>query len=365
MGLARELAVTRCAELTRAYRSLVWVSPGFRRRRGGRRGQRVLGEVCVVLVVRRKRVIPAGSRDCLPRWLLVYAERGGVRLPFALPTDVQEAADYRAAVAHADNGVWLQRSGLPAAHGSFAALVRLQHAGGSAICALSAQHVLTPYAEARRLRVVGGLPVMPLDAAGRPLQAPAMATTMDVGGLLRGDERADWPSFDVQLAELDGVGGAELRRRTPLRRLNAAQPWMPSLDALLAHDRRSWFHLLTPDNHKKHPGRGAVRMTLSTLPPQSFGVPYELDDGTAVRPHLVFHEELLAFIAVDAAVPWPGDSGCPIVARQPDGSVTLAAMHIAGDPERGLSWAIPAWRLLNLAHWAQFPAGAQIDLIEP
>jgi hypothetical protein len=215
------------------------------------------------------------------------------------------------------------------------------------------------------LRVVDGLKVMPLDAAGKTASAPTLATTLDIGGLVRDDERADRPSFDVQLAQLSDSGAAELRQRTPLRRLHPAKPWMRSPADLLDHDRTGWFHLLTPDNHPTHPGRGAVRMTLSAMPPDAFAVPYKLAVGTQAIPRLVFHEELLAFTAVDGEVPWPGDSGSPIVARHADGTMTLAAMHIGGDPERGLSWAIPAWRLFNLKHWAQFPAGARIEPIDP
>jgi hypothetical protein len=365
VALGRELALTRGAELTRAYRSLVWVSPGFRRRRGGKRGQRVLGEVCVVFVVRRKRDLAPTSREHLPRWLLAFAERDGARRPFALPTDVQEAADYRGAVAHADSGVWLQRDGWPRANGSFAALVRLHHHGGAATCLLSAQHVLTPFPDGRRLRVVGDLPVLPLDPAGAEAAVPILGVTLPVGGLLRADERPDRPSFDVQLAELSAGGEADVRARTPLRRLHPTRPWARSMAELLDYDRRGWFHLLTPDNHRRKPGRGAVRMTLSTLPAQAFGVPYLMGVGAQARSRVVFHEELLAFAAMDEAVPWPGDSGSPLVVRHADGTSTLVAMHIGGDPARRLSWAIPAWRLFNLDLWGEFPAGARIEPIEP
>lgn len=360
--LAREITLTRGPELTLAFRSLVWVLPGFRTRRGAR-GRRVTSELCIVFVVRRKRPLAAGAPQHLPRWLVTFAEHAGVRKPFALPTDVQEATDYHQARAHGDSGVWVQRPGWIAKPGHFAALVALDSGGTRRTCLLSAQHVFSPFADGDALRVEGGLDVQPLDAAGAPAAAARLAVGLAAGGLLRGDERPDRPSFDVQLAEVDAAALARVRAIVPLRRLAPGQPWLRTLAELLKADQDGWFHLLTPDNHPGAPGRGALRMTLLSLPTAPVSFAYDLRSGGQAVERQVYHAELLAFSAVDAGKPLPGDSGSPIVVRHADGTMTLAAMHIGGDGQ-GLSWAIPAWQLFDLARWAQHPAGASVRPID-
>lgn len=356
--LARELAIARGPELTRNYRSLVWVMPGFRTRRGAR-GQRTLKELCVVFVVRRKRELSSQATQCLPAWLLTFAEHDGVRKPFALPTDVQEASDYRAAQAHGDSGVWVQRPGWATRPGHFVSFIALDAGGARQICLLSAQHVFSPFADGDALQVQGGLNVMPLDAQGGKAGAPRLALSVAAGGVLRADQRPDRPSFDVQLAAVDPAGMALLRQHAPLKKFNAQLPWLRSPSELLQANQHGPFHLLTPDNHGTQPHRGALPMALLSLPTSPVGFEYELQSGGQLTRRQVFHAELIAFKATGVAKPLGGDSGSPIVVRHSDGSMTLAAMHIGGDGQ-GLSWAIPAWRLLDLRQWLQFPAGASI-----
>jgi hypothetical protein len=131
--LAREVVLTRSRELTLAYRSLVCVMPGFRRRRSPK-GERVSSELCIVFVVRRKRELDPASPQHLPRWLVTFADRHGTRQPFALPTDVQDAGLHHRVVAHGDSAVWVARPTWPAANGSFTALVTLSHEIGRASC---------------------------------------------------------------------------------------------------------------------------------------------------------------------------------------------------------------------------------------
>jgi hypothetical protein len=361
-ALAREIALARGAELTLAYRNLVLVLPGFRKKlRAGR--SRVTGEVCVVFVVRRKGGVEAGHPQHLPAWLITFADRNGVRRPYALPTDVQDAADYHGATAHSDSAVWVKNGDWPLVDGSFACLVRLCAAGAEQTCVMSAQHVLTPFADGDSLQVAGGLPLLPRDAQGNKASSPRLGVSLPYGGVLRGDERPDRPSFDVQLAALDDAAGAAVRLRAALRRLNAAQPWVHGTAELLALDKGGWFHLLTPDNHGSAPGRGAVRLTLGAMPPSAVGIEYKLAGDPKAVTRMVFHAELLRFDAVDSKVPVSGDSGSPIVVRREDGSMTLVAMHIGGDGQ-GLSWAIPAWRLFDLGNWWQFPAGARVEPVD-
>jgi hypothetical protein len=254
--------------------------------------------------------------------------------------------------------VWVKNGEWPPASGSFTCLVSLRHANGEQTCMMSAQHVLTPFADGDSLQLGAGLTVLPLATGGRRAASPLLAVSLPFGGVLRGDERPDRPSFDVQLAALEGDGG-EVRRRTALQRLDDAQPWVRTMDELLALDRDGWFHLLTPDNHETQPGRGALRMTLSAMPTTPVPIPYALAGDPKAQSRMIYHAELLRFDAMDSKLPIPGDSGSPIVVRRDDGSMTLVAMHIGGDGF-GLSWAIPAWRLFDLANWSEFPDAAQV-----
>ena len=360
--LAREVALTRGQELTLAYRNLVSVIPGFRKKQGARRA-RITSELCVVFVVRQKGNVADDHPQCLPRWLVTFADHEGVRKPFALPTDVQCAEDFRLARAHSASAVWVKNGDWPPASGNFACLVSLRHPGGTQTCMLSAQHVLTPFADGDALQVASGQAVLPVDDSGARASAPGLAHSLPFGGLLRGDQRPDRHSFDVQLAALDGDGSAA-RQRVALRRLHATQPWVRTMAELQQLNRDEWFYLLTPDNHQVLPNRGALRMTLSAMPVLPVPIPYALAGDSRAQNKMIYHAELLRFDAMDSKLPVPGDSGSPIVVRRDDGSMTLVAMHIGGDG-LGLSWAIPAWRLFDLNNWSQYPAGAQVAPVSP
>ena len=363
-ALAREIALTRGRELTLAHRSLVWMMPGFRTRQGAR-GARVTSELCIVFVVRRKRTLDPRSPEHLPRSLITYAEHGGRRQPFAIPTDVQDVSAYHRAFAQADGAVWTDRSGWVAEPGHFAAMINLRQADSQQRCILGAQHVFTPFADGSSMRVEGSLTVRPLDAFGRLAQLPRLAVSLPVGGLLRDDERPDRPSFDVQLASVPPEAEAEVRSRTPLRGISQTDPWVRSMAQVLHLDAIGWFYMITPDNHSRAPRRGLIRLTLGSMPPQPFPIAYKFRSGGQVVVKDVYHEELLCLRATNKhRPPLRGDSGSPIVARRDDGSFSLVAMHIAGD-EEGLSWAIPAWLLFDMGHWEQYPEGAEIELIEP
>ncbi|MGS0755720.1 hypothetical protein ACVBEH_14210 [Roseateles sp. GG27B] len=72
--LANELAQTRGPELTRAYRSVVMVSAGFKKTQHQGTHRLTLAP-CVVFIVRRKwtaEQTDASHAQHLPRWLVVY-----------------------------------------------------------------------------------------------------------------------------------------------------------------------------------------------------------------------------------------------------------------------------------------------------
>lgn len=351
--LAHELTLARSGELTQAYRNLVWLTPGFRRRNLA--GQvRLTREVCVVLVVRRKRTMEASHPQHLPRWLITYADLGGVRQPFALRTDVQEAARYHRARAHADCGVWLRKPGWGPTYGHLTCLVRLRSDAGIQICALSAQHVLSPYADGSAVAVPSGLAVWPLDAQGARATAPSLAASLPYGGRLRDDERWDRPSFDVQLAKLAAGQAAAVRAHIAFRNINPGRPWIRSRTEL--SQAAGTLQLLPPQ-------RDPLRLILASMPAAAHGISYTFSGTAGGVPHQVYHRELLQFEACGPG-PLPGDSGSPIVLLDETGRMTLVGMHIGGDTAS--SWAIPAWCLFDLeSNWLDYPHGASLELIEP
>jgi hypothetical protein len=355
--LAREISITRGPELALAYRNLVCVMPGFRqRRRNGRKT--VTSEVCVVCVVRRKGSVATGSAQHLPKCLLTAAEHEGERKLFAIPVDVQDAESYAGAKAHAQSGLWTRSPPWRESGGSFACLATLHEPGKATACAVSAMHVFTPNADADSLQMRSGKRVFRLAMGGGFASDLPLGATINAGGVLRGDERADRPSFDVQLAALDAapVRGSDV----PLKRFNAELPMVRDLNQLLELDKQHWFHLLTPDNHALG-ARGAIRLTLLTMSTDHMAIPipYNLSSDGRVVERLVFHAGLLSFRSTGQFAPMPGDSGSPIVLRHGDGSMSLVAMHIGGDGH-GLSWAIPAWQVFDLRLWRRHPEGARL-----
>lgn len=356
--LAKELCVTRSPELTLAYRNLVWLLPGFRQvTRAGRR--KLTSEICVVLVVRNKGSVPDGHRQHLPAALLTYAAHDGERKLFAVPTDVQDAAEFATATAHSDSGVWVRRSSWPYSPGSFACLVVLSQGERSDACLLSAQHVFTPYADAGATKIDADWPVFARAENGSAASSQVLAKTLPYGGILR-DDRDGRLSFDVQLAEPDQA----VIPRIALRNFHPERPWVTSMKELLALDAQAAnaFLLLTPDNHPKP--RGEIPLSLSHMPDDDevltvVPIRYKLSRNGAATTCTVLHDGLLVFKAGGNAHAVGGDSGAPVVVKHADDTMTLVGMHIAGN-DAGLSWAIPAWQLFSLDFWTNSPRGATL-----
>lgn len=354
--LAQELCDTRAAELTHAYSNLVWMVPGFRQvtRHGN---HHLKNQVCALFVVRDKGSVADGHPQMLPVVLLLYADHGGARKIFAVPTDVQDASLFAGARAHTDSGIWVSRPPWRESPGSFTCLVKLTSDEGSLTCALSAQHVLTPFADADSLQMDSQLAMLPRASNGDTLASPALATTLPYGGVLRSDELKDRPSFDVQLAQAD----AQLFERVALRRFHPTRPWVRNMAELVTLNaaKANAFQLLTPDNHPRP--RGAIPLSLSVMPKGStvVSIKYTLSRNGRAVSCAVLHDGLITFKAGGADLPSGGDSGSPIVLRHDDGRMTLVGMHIAGN-DLGSSWSIPAWQIFNLDFWRRYPAGASL-----
>jgi hypothetical protein len=357
--LAHEAAASRGAELTLAYRNVVAVAAGFRRRRHGA-GTRLTREPCVVFIVRQKwardEVTPEHPQQ-LPRWLVTFAEHVGQRMPFALATDVQHESAFSAPRAQGGAAVWGQRDGLPREHGALACAVDVHTAQGVQRCVLSALHVLTPRPDVLSPGPVRNLPVRPLDEAGSFLDQPTLATTLRIGGRLRAEEDPAMPSFDVQLARADLPGALHDVVGAP--RLRADAPFVTSQAHLMALATQSGrFEIVVPVNHPTAPGRKPIQVRLSVVMPAPFAIEYGVSRGEVRTTAWIFHDELLKFDAGGGALTLPGDSGSPVVQRHADGTATLIGLHI-GKADGG-TMAIPAWRLFDLSHYWVHPPGATL-----
>lgn len=359
MGLAHEIALTRHPELTRAYKTLVMVTAGFKKR--SRAGIEVLTRSpCVVLVVRRKwtpEATDTAHAQHLPRWLVTFADRDGQRQPFALPTDVQLETGFSNARAHA-RSVWLAQPGFEWEHGAVALAVSLQSAQGQVACLLSAQHVFTPRPEVNSNGVQAGLAARPIDAAGQPASAPVLVTSLPYGGALRGDQDPLRPSLDLQLARIDDPAAAG--SAVGARQWWPDEPWVRTPARLLALAATRWFHLLVPENNPQAPpGRPPLRSQLDALLTQPHAIQYAMRQGGNRVQRWVYHDGLIKLQVKEPPFATGGDSGSAVVILQPNDKFTLVGLYIGGDGN--VAYAIPAWQLFDLdGYWSFFPAGARL-----
>lgn len=361
LALAREIALTRGPELTLGYRNVVMVQPGFKKSGSGKDDEPTLTrEPCVVFVVRRKwdrsRDQDPADPQRLPSWLVSFGEVDGRRLPFAVRTDVQPASDFSTAQAHSAGSLWLQPPGSNWEHGTVACAVLLQSDAGTQRCLLSAMHVFSPAVETTQQQCQGGNYARPMDPAGARLAQPVVANSLDVGGVLRGDEDATNPSFDVQLAQITDLTTAQAVLGA--LRLSASEPWIASLDRLLQLPVDTGFQLLVPDNNGEPLNRGPLAALLDAPLALPFPLRYRLRRNGQPVWVSVYHDELLKLTITGAHEATAGDSGCAVVLPGPDGGVTLAGMYIGGDGRQG--YAIPSWRLFDMRCWATYPAGSQV-----
>ena len=356
--LANELALTRGPELTLAYRSVVMVSAGFKKTQQ-QGSPRLTLAPCVVFIVRRKwKPGQSASRPAqdLPRWLVAYADQDGERLPFALPTDVQEETAFIGAVAQGHGATWTEPPGRPWEIGAIACAVELAHDNGVETCLLSAQHVFTPEADVDSGTVEGGLLVRPLDSLGARLTLPTLAITRAWGGLLRGEQDPHLASFDVQLAQFTDIDSARQVVGAPT--LLATEPWVPDLKRLLQLNAQHWLHLVVPQNHPDGCGRAPLKAQLDSVLPLPFAISYRVRHGRQRSSVWVYHQGLLKLQIEGPLWPLAGDSGSAVVVPHDDGSATLVGLYIGGN--QSAAYVIPAWQLFDARLYQALPAGAQL-----
>lgn len=372
LSLARELAQTRCHEFTLAYRNVVAVVAGWRRKRAfGGAPQPLLREPCVVLVVKKKwktGEAPTDARQTLPRHLLVGAEVAGVRHLFAVPTDVQLAKTFLDGRAYGSSAVRVDDPARPD-FGTLTCAVHLTRAdaGPPETMVLSAMHVFTPFAEVQAGPSTTPAKVRP---APHPDNPAIGSTTMLRGRLAWSDPgSADHNfSFDAQLAAVGQVPW--LRQQLVDMPLSAAAPWVDgpeTLDRLNAQGCNFLLH--AADNHPDH---GPVQIGLTHLTTDLSAIPLEYtlrasgigqsaDPLAPLATVVIYHWELLQFDVAGPDAPQPGDSGAPVLARLPDGSLTLVGMFVAGTPEFRKAYVLPAWQLFYPPNWGE----DQVQSIRP
>ena len=316
LTVVREAVTTRAAELCLAYRNVIDVSFGYRRRRAGSGGPpRIVPTPCVRFLVKRK--WQHGQKvagQTLPRRLFAYCSVGGRRTLCAIPTDVEDARVFRGIEAGALLPIearWQES----VAGGVLTCALRRSGVAGT--YALSCRHVLS-LTDLFHPHPTWGASVEAIEDRG----AARLGRTRAVAGAL---SEAPEPSFDAQLLAVTDV--ERLRRALGGLRLDGHARGLGDLPDLR--------FIVTP--------RGTVEATQLEF---IFDRPLYRLGGVG----WVSHRELV--VSALAEPTRRGDSGSPVVSRR-DGGLLLG-MHIAGvdnGPGARFAYMIPAWDLLNPANY--------------
>lgn len=366
MRLAREVATTRSAELTLAYKNVIMAAVGHKKRSNRLGRQRLVRVPCIVLVVRKKWSkdydAKAGAQ-LIPKRLLAYADVDGERLLCAVPTDVQPEAHFSGVTPHSARAVFVDDGAVNPEFGTVTCAVEVTIGSKKKRHVLSARHVFSPMPEIAG-PITASVPFAPLLSVASPPGAPVIGRSEPIGGALR--DRPD-PSFDVQLAQIDNASWAVVRSMLAEMPLSVAEPFVATVerfDEIVASHR---FEILVPDNQPKAGMK--PRATYSAAWETTLGNAFAFD--YPVRVHgirqfcSVSHWELLKLSVANHRVPLAGDSGSPVVMWNDDDSCTLVGMHIAGAGGEPVSYAIPSWQLFNIDNYEALPSSARIRPISP
>lgn len=342
MQLAREIAQARGAELTLAYRNVVMVAAGFKRRTTDM-GDELTKVPCVIFVVRNK--WRKGERkdddvQHLPRQLLTHASSQRGRVLVAVPTDVQVETRYASARPQSDRAICVRSSDHSDEYGTLTAVVEVRGDSQSVMRAISPLHVLTPTFCPTQGGPMSGASIEQANGLPQRTGAPTLGSSLRIGGqLVPGPDI----SFDVQLIDISDLATvAHMLQGVPL---SAQETFLVSLDRydqLTLADPLPAIEILLPDNH---PTVNAPRPRLFPTPAgtstHAYPIPYSLADGSIMMVH---HWELIQLQCPAGQETVKGDSGAPVVLWLSDGSCTLVGMIIAGNG--GLCHVLPAWMLL-------------------
>lgn len=312
MAVVREVVETRTAELVRAYRNVIDVSFGFRRRRSRRSGgYQIVRTPCVRFLVRRKWAgrTKEGPEGKIPERLFAYCRVGGERRLCAVPTDVEDARAF--AVTRPEAGKIEVTFGEVRVYGAIAC--GIQRGGYQQAFALSCRHVLS------LSDVCGREPTWGASVTVSAAAAPTfLGKTRAIAGTL---QEAPAPSFDAQLLEVTSLDALRLAL-DGIRLSNYAVGYQ---------DVPHRFSILTP--------RGDVEASL---------IDFKYDWATYTLRQIGYISHTMLIMSAPDTPTQPGDSGSPVVSQAQDGM--LVGMHIAGvDNGEGnrFAYMIPAWQLFD------------------
>lgn len=361
MSLVRELVTTRAAELTLAYRNVVMVAAGHKKRCDARGREKLTRNACVVFVVRDKwdKSLDAPTkRQLIPGRLLAYATLAERRVLCAVPTDVQHECDFYDVRPQSQRAVFPNDTSLE--FGTITCVVRARQSSH----VLSCRHVLSPIPEMATGAVTSGMAFAQLLSPNNPPGGARIGASESIAGPLLAEPSI---SFDAQLGSIDESARPLLRTLMKEMPLSAQEPFVASLERFDELRALREFEILVPDNH---PGAGMKPRPAYTASFDihldsgfHFSYPVRVNGKKAVR--RVSHWQLLKFkIAVKRST-LPGDSGSPVVTWNPDGTCTLVGMHIAGAKGASASYAIPSWQLFAASNYLGLTAGESIVPIDP
>jgi hypothetical protein len=316
MSVVREVVETRATELVRAYRNIIDVGFGFRRRRRRRSGEyQIVTTPCVHFVVKRKWA--AGTEESpegkIPERLFAYCWIGRERRLCAVPTDVEDARAFAMALPQTDNIEVTFREA--SVRGAVAC--GLQRGDDQKAFALSCRHLLS-LSDVYGTEPTWGASVT-VEAAGAQTY---LGKTRAIAGTL---QEAPAPSFDAQLLEVTSLDALRF-----------------ALDGIQLSSYTAGY-LDLPHRFSIHTPRGEVGASF-------FGFRYDSPLYTLRQIGYISHTMLI--VSVPDTPTEPGDSGSPVVSQKQDG--VLVGMHIAGvDNGEGnrFAYMIPAWQLFDPANY--------------
>jgi len=359
MELIQELVTTRAAELTLAYRNVVMVAAGHKKRSDSRGRERLLRKPCVVLVVRDKwdplRDAQAGEQ-LIPKRLLAFAAVDGQRILCAVPTDVQREQDFYGASPQSERAIYSADPFITDEFGTLTCVVRV----GAHRRVLSCRHVLSPMPEIGGDTITADVPFAQLQDSQTHPGGQHIGLSKAIAGPLQGMPDL---SFDAQLGSIDDAALPLLRTLLSDMPLSPTEPYVQTRERFdeLASTRN--FEILVPDNNPN--ANMAQRPTFvaqfEAHLPRQFHFDYPVRMAGVHTTCSVSHWELLKFKVAAGRVPLPGDSGSPVVARNSDGSCTLVGMHIAGIEHVSTSLALPSWQLFAASNYIGLSASTGME----
>lgn len=356
MALVREIVATRAAELTLAYRSVVMVTAGFKSRRNSEGIEEVHPQPCVVFVVKHKWSPGAAGppAQALPSRLLCFGGNGAERRLYAVPTDVQPAAEFHGAVARTATCVLVDDPEpdfrLP---GTVTCGVRLRGAAGKPALALSAMHVLSPIA-------AQSLPAGDTELTAIGFGPKVRGHSTSWGGHIDGESGT---GFDAQLARIDDT--AWFNAAFAGTSLAPDRPYVDTREAFDDLAARMRFQILAPANHPDHLGveREPMLAQFTDMAPQEQTIDYQIRFRGVFQTVAIRHRELIRLRVLDACPPpQSGDSGSAVITWRTDGAMVLTGMFIAshGTPGRErVCYVLPSWQLFDTGNWSGLPPGTE------